>query len=187
MSCVEDISMLVHLDANSKLYLRRIPVLRHVLIHLQMFCFRTQCIKSKTFEKCLKPHCRIRPFHESFTETDAIGCEAQLNRKVPPNEKNFSWARFSLLRTCKMGTANWAPAQFAGPRFRICSKYILNSPVEVATPIFISSWNRSISKENVNRSGENILEIWNVVYFSRTSIGVEEELRSTSPGFPGVY
>ena len=106
MSCVEDISMLVHLDANSKLYLRRIPVLRHVLIHLQMFCFRTQCIKSKTFEKCLKPHCRIRPFHESFTETDAIGCEAQLNRKVPPNENNFSWARFSLL--LRLRPVKWA-------------------------------------------------------------------------------
>ena len=32
-------------------------------------------------------HCHIRPFHDSFIETDAIGCEAQINRKVPPNER----------------------------------------------------------------------------------------------------
>ena len=28
-----------------------------------------------------KAQCRIPPFHESFTETDAIGCEAQLDPK----------------------------------------------------------------------------------------------------------
>ena len=37
-------------------------------------------------------------FHVSFIETDSIGCGTQLNRKVPPDENNFSWARLSLLR-----------------------------------------------------------------------------------------
>ena len=37
-------------------------------------------------------------FHDSFIETDSIGCGTQLNRKVPPDENNFSWARLSLLR-----------------------------------------------------------------------------------------
>ena len=64
--------------------------------------------------------------------------------KLPPNENNFSWARFSFLRRLrhiKRGTTSWAFAQFASPHFRICSKYILNSPVEVITRAFISSWN----------------------------------------------
>ena len=37
-------------------------------------------------------------FRDSFIETDSIGCGTQLNRKVPPDENNFSWAHLSLLR-----------------------------------------------------------------------------------------
>ena len=142
-------------------------------------------------EKCCSIHkCRIRPFHDSFIETDPIGCEAQLSRKVPPNENNFSWARFSLLQ--RLRPVKWArPAEsllsLPAHVFRICLKYSINSPVEVATLIFISSRTCLISEENVNRSRENILEVWNMVHLSRTSIGVGKELRSTSPGFPGVH
>ena len=132
--------------------------------------------------------CHIRPFHDSFIKTDAIGCEAQINRKVPPNENNFSWARLSLL--LRLRPVKWArPAEsllsLPAHVFRICLKYSINSPVELATLIFISSRTCLISEENVNRSRENILEVWNMVHLSRTSVGVGEELRSTSPGFRG--
>ena len=41
-------------------------------------------------------------FHDSFIETDLIGCGTQFNRKVPPDESNLSWAHLSLLRRLRL-------------------------------------------------------------------------------------
>ena len=70
--------------------------------------------------------------------------------------------------------------------FRFDLKYSLNSLVEQVTRIFILHGTRRISKENVSRFEGNVFQILNPGYTARTSIRVGQELRSTSPVFPGV-
>ena len=83
----------------------------------------------------------IFELHDSFINADSTGCETQLNRKVPPDENNFSRAHLSLLRRLRPvkyeTRAAEFPLSFPSHAFRFDLKYSINSPFELVTRIFI--------------------------------------------------
>ena len=109
--------------------------------------------------------------------TDSIGCETQLNRKVPPDENNFSRARLSLLRRLRPvkyeTRAAEFPLSFPSHTFRFDLKYSINSPFEPVTRIFILRRTYSkLREENVSQPGNYIFQDHGLVHVARTSIGV---------------
>ena len=109
-------------------------------------------------------------FHDSFIETDSIGCGTQLNRKVPPDENNFSWARLSLLRRLrpvKQTRATEFPLSFPTHAFRFDLKYSINSLLEPATRTFIlrRTYSNFWARMSINRGITfSEIRIWFIIW-----------------------